>query len=138
MTDYLLDSGILILHLRSQPGYLELIDNLAGEGELFISVISRFETVRGMLDREKRVTFALLDSLETIDVTCGIADQAGELVRFWKTRGLTFDDADALIAASALQRELTLVTTNPKHFPMPKLTILQADEQGSLTPYKAV
>jgi len=137
MTDYQLDSGILILHLRRQPGYLELIDSLANEGELYISVISRFETVRGMRDREKQPTFSLLDSLETIDVTSEIADQAGELVRSWKTRGMTFDDADALIAASALQNELTLVTTNPKHFPMPELTVLQADEQGNLNPYKA-
>lgn len=137
MTDYLLDSGILILHLRRQPGYLELIDNLASEGELHVSVISRFETVRGMRDREKQATFSLLDSLETVDVTSEIADQAGELVRSWKTRGMTFDDADALIAASALQHELTLITTNPKHFPMPELTVLQADEQGNLNPYKA-
>jgi predicted nucleic acid-binding protein len=135
MTDYLLDSGILILHLRKQPGYLELVDSLAMEGVLYISVISRFETVRGMRDRERQVTFSLLDSLEAIDVTSKIADQAGELVRTLKTRGMIFDDADALIAASALHHELTLVTTNPKHFPMPEITVLQADEQGNLNPY---
>jgi len=138
MTDYLLDSGILILHLRKQPGYLDLMDNLAGEGELYVSAISRFETVRGMRDREKKATFALLDSLKTVGVTREIADQAGELVRSWKSRGKTFDDADALIAASALQHGLSLATTNPKHFPMPDLNILQADEQGNLSPYKAV
>jgi predicted nucleic acid-binding protein len=137
MTDYLLDSGILILHLRKQPGYMVLMDNLAGEGELYVSTISRFETVRGMRDREKKATFALLDSLKNVDVTREIADQAGELVRSWKSRGKTFDDADALIAASALQHKLTLVTTNPKHFPMPELTVLQADEQGNLSPYKS-
>jgi predicted nucleic acid-binding protein len=138
MTDYLLDSGILILHLRKQPGYLELMESLAGEEELYVSVISRFETIRGMHDREKKNTFALLDSLKALDVTREIADQAGELVRSWKTRGTTFDNADALIAASALQNGLTLVTTNPKHFPMPELTVLQADESGNLTPYKLV
>jgi predicted nucleic acid-binding protein len=110
---------------------------LANEGELYISVISRFETVRGMHDWEKQVTFALLDSLETIDVTSRIADQAGELVHSWKARGMIFGDADALIAASALHHELTLITTNPKHFPMPELTVLQADEQGNLNPYTA-
>jgi predicted nucleic acid-binding protein len=136
MTDYLLDSGILILHLRKQPRYLELIDKLAGEGELYVTAITRFETVRGMRDREKKVTFALLDSLITLDVTREIADQAGELVRSWKTRGKSFDDADALIAASALQNGLTLVTTNPRHFPMSELIVLQADEQGNISSYK--
>jgi predicted nucleic acid-binding protein len=127
----------LILHLRKQPGYLDLMDNLAGEGELYVSAISRFETVRGMRDREKKATFALLDSLKTVDVTREIVDQAGELVRSWKTHGKTFDDADALIAASAILHDLTLITTNPKHFPMPELTVLRADEQGNLTPYMA-
>jgi len=138
VTDCLLDSGVLILHLRNHPGYMELVKNLASKGDLFISVISRFETIRGMFEQEKQATFSLLDSLETIDVTIRIADQAGEFVRSWRARGVTFDDADALIAASALRHDLTLVTTNPKHFPMPELTVLQADEQGNLTPHKAV
>jgi predicted nucleic acid-binding protein len=136
MTDYLLDSGILILHLRKQPGYLDLMDILASEGELYVSAITRFEIVRGMRDREKKTTFALLDSMKTIDVTREVADQAGELVRSWKSRGKSFDDADALIAASALQNGLCLVTTNPKHFPMPEVTVMQADEQGNLSHYK--
>jgi predicted nucleic acid-binding protein len=136
MTDYLLDSGILILHLRKQPGYLDLMDILASEGELYVSAITRFEIVRGMRDREKKTTFALLDSMKTIDVTHEVADQAGELVRSWKSRGKSFDDADALIAASALQNGLCLVTTNPKHFPMPEVTVMQADEQGNLSHYK--
>lgn len=39
-----------------------------------------------------------------------------------------------VIAASALKAGLGLVTTNARHFPMPDLTIWQADETGNLKP----
>lgn len=138
MADYILDTGVLIRHLRDYHGYPELVNHLSEKGEVSISAMTRLEIVRGMRDREKRATFELLDSLETLNVTSSIADQAGELIRFWKAHGATIGDADAIIAACAIQHNLTLVTTNPKHFPMPEVTVLQADEQGNLGPYKAV
>jgi|SRR3990172_9095171 len=137
MPDYILDTGILIRHLRDYQGYPELVDRLTGEGDVSISAMTRLEIVRGMRDREQGATFELLDSLETVNVTSSEADQAGELIRFWKAHGTTIGDADAIIAASALQYGLVLVTTNPKHFPMTELTILQTDDLGNLTPYTA-
>jgi predicted nucleic acid-binding protein len=133
MVDYLLDSGILILHLRNQSGYPELTDHLSDEANVYISTMTRFEVVRGMTDREHAFTFTLLNSFETLDVTSQIADQAGELIRSWKSRGVTLGDADVIIAATALAYNLTLVTTNAKHFPMPDLVVYQADEHGKLT-----
>jgi predicted nucleic acid-binding protein len=135
--DYLFDSGIPILHLRNQSGYSTLTDRLADEADVFVSTMTRFEVMRGMRDRERESTFELLNSFEALDVTSEIADQAGELIRTWRTRGVTLGDADAIIAATALQHGLTLVTTNPKHFPMSELVIFQADEQGKLSPYKS-
>ncbi len=134
MPDYLLDSGILILHLRNQPGYLELTNRLLNEANTYISAMSHLEIVRGMRDREHTKTFNLLESFETIAVTGEIADIAGELIRSWRKHGVTLGDADAVIAASALHDGLTLVTTNARNFPMPELSVLQADEAGVLTP----
>jgi predicted nucleic acid-binding protein len=85
-----------------------------------------------MQERERKETFDLLDSLETIPVTAEIADGAGELIRSWRARGINLGDADAIIAASALEEGLPLVTTNAKHFPMPDLVVYQADEQGRI------
>lgn len=133
MADYLFDSGILILHLRDQAGYPELTDRLTDEADVYISTMTRFEVVRGMNERERALTFDLLNSLETLDVTAEIADQAGELIRWWKTQGATLGAADAIIAATALKHGLALVTTNAKHFPMPDLVVYQADEHGKLT-----
>ena len=59
---------------------------------------------------------------------------AGGLIRSWRERGVIIGDADAIIAASALKAGLGLVTTNAPHFPMPDLTVWQADETGNLKP----
>jgi tRNA(fMet)-specific endonuclease VapC len=134
MRDNLLDTNILIRYLRRSPGYLDLIQQLGSRGELHISAITRLETVRGMRDHERDETFDLLDSFKTISMTGKIADLAGELIRSWRSRGVILGDADAVIAASAIKEDLTLVTTNARHFPMPELAVVQADEEGRLTP----
>jgi len=134
MSNYLFDSGILIRHLRDQRGYPELTDRLTDKADVYISAMTRLEIVRGMQERERRETFDLLDSLETIPMTREIADLAGELIRSWRAKGVILGDADAIVAASALRVGAPLVTTNTRHFPMPELVIFQADEEGHLTP----
>ena len=57
MPDYLFDSGILILHLRNQPGYPELTNRLLNESNTYISAMTHLEIVRGMRDREHAKTF---------------------------------------------------------------------------------
>lgn len=133
MSDYLLDANILILYLRKTAGYYELLDTLAADDTLYISAITRLEIIRGMRDRERETTFDILDSLETIEISIEIADKAGELIRTWRTQGIVMEDADALIAATALEHGLALVTTNAKHFPMSDLVVYQADKLGKLT-----
>jgi predicted nucleic acid-binding protein len=132
VSDYLLDSGILIRHLRNQRGYPELVNRLTDEAEVFISAFTRLEIVRGMRTHERQKTCELLDMLETIPVAAGVADLAGEFIRAWRERGVILGDADAIIAASVLDRGLQLVTTNARHFPMPEIVVLEADEEGHL------
>jgi len=132
MTDYLLDSGILIRHLRDYKGYPELLDRLTDEADIYISVMTRFEIVRSMKDREQETTFNLLESLDTIIMSNEIADRAGEIVRSGRTRGITFGEADAIIAATAMQHGLALVTTNAKHFSMHNMIVFEANETGKI------
>jgi predicted nucleic acid-binding protein len=134
MSDCLLDSGILIRHLRDHKGYPQLVRRITDNAVGYISSFTRLEIVRGMHAHEQQKTFDLIDSFITIPMTGEIADLAGELIRSWRTRGIILGDADAVIAASALRHNIPLVTTNARHFPMPDLIVLQADEEGVLTP----
>jgi predicted nucleic acid-binding protein len=133
MSDYLLDTGILIRYFRRIEGYRDLLDTLAQDDLLYVSAITRLEIVRGMRDRERESTFELLDSLETVDINAKVADGAGELIWSWQRRGMVLGDADAIIAATAIQNTFALVTTNARHFPMPEVVVFQADELGKLT-----
>jgi len=130
MADYLLDTGILIRHLRNRPGYRELMYRLAQEGRLYIASFTRLEIVRGMWDHEREATFALLDALRTHPLDAPTADLAGEMIRAWQRKGITLSGPDAVIAASAIRCGAVLVTTNPRHFPMRELTVMGVDEEG--------
>ena len=134
MPVYLLDTGILIRHLRNRPGYRELVQRLNQGGDLCISAFTRVEVLRGMRDHERERTFTLLDSFFTQVIDRDTADRAGEWLRTWQARGVILGGPDAVIAASALQVGAALVTTNARHFPMPELVVLSVDENGQITP----
>ncbi|MFZ5923345.1 MAG: type II toxin-antitoxin system VapC family toxin [Chloroflexota bacterium] len=134
MSDHILDSNILIRYLRKVSGYKDLLGEIERKGWTYISAMTRLEILRGMLERERQDTSALLNSLETVPITSEIADLAGEMIRSWRGRGVILSDADAVIAATAIHHGLTLVTTNPRHFPMPELDLQIADDMGNLAP----
>jgi len=123
MTDYLLDTNVLILALRGQSLTLDLLDQLQEKGTLYISVITRTEILAGMHPHEERRTLNLLQALECLLVTPPIADQAGRWIYQYARQGIQLSIPDALIGATALHHGLTLVTTNAKHFPMPNLQL---------------
>ena len=52
-----------------------------------------------------------------------IARRAGRLRSDYARKGVTLGLADVLIAATALEHGLTLLTANRKHFPMPDLAL---------------
>jgi len=123
MADYLLDTNVLILHLRDHPELTALLTAWGKTHVLCISMVTRTEVLAGMHPHEERRTLDLLDSLISFVVDETIADRAGRLIYQYARRGVQFSFADALIAATALQRDLTLVTTNAKHFPIPELRL---------------
>lgn len=129
VADYLLDTNILILALRSDLKALDFLDVLDRKRErVCISVATRTEVLAGMRPHEEERTMELLDSLENLPVDEAIADRAGRLIYQYARQGVQFSFPDALIAATALHHDLTLATTNPKHFPVPDLCFHPLDE----------
>jgi len=123
--DYLLDSCVLIRHLRRHRPTTDLLATLVLEGRVGIATISRTEVVEGMRDHERQSTMRFLDALDCYPLDATIADLAGELIRRFRAQGITLDKPDAIIGATAMAHGLALVTYNAKHFPMPELRLYE-------------
>lgn len=114
-----LDSSVLIDHLRGQPGALKLMrEAVTGGDELWSVAVVRTEVLAGMLPGEETETFELFDRLRWVDVTVDFADRAGQLARRYARSHPGIDAADYCLAAAAEFRDAELKTQNVKHFPM--------------------
>lgn len=118
MADFLIDSDVVIWHLRGNEAVVQQLVDLSRRGRVGLSVITRAEVIQGMRESERDGTFLFLDACETLDIGAEIANRAGEIVRSFRSRGLTLLLPDALIAATALHWRIPLLTCNPRHFPM--------------------
>ena len=120
---YLLDSGLLIRHLRGLPEAVRLLRGLGRRERLAIAAVSRLEIHAGMREHERYKTQKLLSRFVTLEMGADIADRAGDYIQEYRSRGVALSVPDAIIAATAIQHSLTLVTFNPKDFPMPGLSL---------------
>ncbi len=103
VADLLVDTDVFIDHLR---GAHEL---RAKRHRLSYSVVTRAELFAGNTATDLSVQ--LLAPFRELDVDRAVAERAGRIVREFGTR-----IPDALIAATALEHGLGLVTRNRKHF----------------------
>jgi len=122
---YLLDSGLLIRHLRGRPEAVRLLCDLGKRERLAIASVSRLEIHAGMQEQERYATQKLLARFVTYDMDVDIAERAGDYIREYRSQGVTLAISDAIIAATAIQHGLTLVTFSPKDFPIPGVSLLQ-------------
>ena len=118
----LLDTTVLIDLLRARRNRRSLLAGLvAGGHTLATAAINIGEVYTGMRPEEKTRTEALLSSLDCYPMTCAIARRAGSLKNAWADKGQKLSLADMLVAATALEHGLALMTDNRKDFPLPEL-----------------
>lgn len=112
----LLDTDVLIDYLRDKPEAVSYIENL--KEELLLSVITIAELHAGIRDEtEHSAIESFLKAFQSVSLTNEIAILGGSIRRqYGKTHGTGL--ADALIAATAINKQATLITLNIKHFSM--------------------
>jgi predicted nucleic acid-binding protein len=121
----LLDTDIVIDFLRKRDYAGKLLANWAGKGLLAISALTQLEIYQGIKTGEENATNLFLDGLITIAVDVPIARRAGRLLGALRSKGVTIGIGDAIIAATALQVELPLLTNNVEHYPFANLKVVQ-------------
>lgn len=115
----LLDTSVAIDFLRNSPPAVETVRGAFLEADWFGgSEITRFEILAGVLPGEEDETERFLGHLEWVPVIEPISRRAGSLAHRYRASHSGIEDADYLIAATALELDAELVTTNVRHFPM--------------------
>jgi predicted nucleic acid-binding protein len=118
MAKHLLDSDILIWVLRGKKQAVDFVGGLLKEEVPAISVLAFYEVWAGARASEEDTIAEFLSAFEVVDVDREIAKQGARYAVSFRKKGITLSVSDALIAATARNDDLVLVTMNLRHFPM--------------------
>ncbi len=118
-SDFLLDTGIVIRHLRNDKRAHDLLDFLEDNGKISVSVITYLEILIGCQPREEASTRIFFERIPSLAVIQEVAQKASSLIKKYPSvfgKQIGRGTPDALIAATAWQRQATLVTLNTRQF----------------------
>jgi len=124
MPPSLLDTDIASLVLRRHPIALARAQAyLRQYSKLLISIITRYEILRGLKVRDAKVQLVRFELacqpngvFEVLPLTDAIVERAAQLYADLRRQGKLIPDNDILVAATALHHGLVLVTNNLPHF----------------------
>jgi predicted nucleic acid-binding protein len=111
----LVDACVAIDFLRGSDAARAVIDDA---DVLVASEVTRFELLAGVKPDESDDVEAFADAVEWLVVDEDVSRRSGSLARMYRQSHSGIDDADYLIAATALEFDLPLLTRNVRHFPM--------------------
>lgn len=118
---YLPDTNIISAIIEDNEVVVKTFESLHNDGHIFIvSAINYYEIIRGLTlpKYQKKLTKfkAFLSKTEIIMLSIEVLDTAAIIYQQLKPQGQLIEDADTLIAATALEEQAILVTDNTKHF----------------------
>ena len=118
MSNFLLDSDVIIWHLRGRKEVTEMLRDLQRFGLPACSALTFLEVQLGVRKGEEEKTDRFLGSLTVFDINTEIANKAAKLIREYKAKRITLDLPDAIIAGTCILNNLILVTYNTRHYPI--------------------
>jgi predicted nucleic acid-binding protein len=109
----LLDTTVLLDVLRARQNRRSLLAELVAGGHILATAaINIGEVYSGMRYGEEARTETFLSSLHCYPITGAVARRAGSLKSAWAQKGKTLSLADMIVAATALEHGLSLLTDN--------------------------
>jgi predicted nucleic acid-binding protein len=134
--DFLLDTGIVMRHLRNEKRAQDFLSFLEQIGEISLSAITYMEILVLCRPHEEESTKIFFERVPPLAVSKEVAHKAASLISkypdvFGKQIGR--GTPDALIAATAWQREAILVTLNTRQFakvPIAEITICSINQNA--------
>lgn len=114
----LIDTDVLIEYLRGNEAVVRKLTDLYNNGEkLCYSPVTRTEIIAGLRKGEEEITSSLFSLMECFDIGEETGHKAGEYMKKFRSSH-TVEIADALIAATVHDQDVSLWTFNKKHYPM--------------------
>lgn len=130
MNESLIDTSLVFVLLRNEVAASHNATNYLAQYSTFnLSHVSEYEILRGFKinpSSRRRKLFDLIEPRITyIPIDRPVILRAAEIYADLYQRGQLIGDADILIAATALEHNLSVVTRNEKHFSrIPGLTVV--------------
>lgn len=120
MNGYFLDTSVIIDYLHDKNDVVDLVDKL--EGEISSSYVCLAELYEGIArskhsDKAEKQAIGFFGTLNDVyGLDSEIAKKFGQIRKDLKDSGQRIEDFDLLLTATCLANDLTLVTSNKKHF----------------------
>src|ERR687895_653987 len=129
---YLVDSNVVIDHLMDVPEASAILESLTAKG-LAISIVTYMEVFQGIerspeVEQAREKFQAFTDGILILPFSFAVAERCARLRETLRTQKKRVNSRalDLIIAATALEYDLTLVTENVKDFTdIPGLTLYQ-------------
>lgn len=117
----ILDSTFLIDVLRGKASVEELLGEVDVSGPPFVTSVTVMELYEGIYlaestERERAVVEEMLDGINEIPFDRACGKRAGQINAELVAAGEPIDETDVMIAATALDYDLPVVTRNVDHF----------------------
>jgi len=117
---FLIDTDILIYSLKNNETVNKNL-KLHSNSPMVISVITQGELLYGAYKSKQKIAnlgkvHQIADIFPVIEISTSIIDTFAHLKADLSQKGITIDDFDLLIGATALSMNFSMVTNNEKHY----------------------